>query len=449
VKILVIGGGGREHAICHALSRDESVTAVYCAPGNPGIAQVAELHPVDAMDPGAVAALAVQLDVELVVVGPEAPLVAGVADAVRAAGIACFGPSREAAQLEGSKAFSKDVMAAAGVPTAESFVCTTVAEAERALDAFGPIYVVKDDALAAGKGVVVSADRGEALAHVRDCLERPGGGQVVIEAYLDGPEVSLFAITDGSTVLPLLPAQDFKRIGDGDSGPNTGGMGAYSPLDWAPAGLVAEVLERVLQPTVDELRRRGTPFAGLLYAGLALTGRGVRVVEFNARFGDPETQVVLPLLRTPLAGVLLRAATGTLSGQEPLTWHDGAAVAVVLASAGYPASARSGDVISGVRAAEMLSAPTGGSVTVYQAGTAADEAGALVTAGGRVLAVTGYGRDLARARKLAYAAVTEISFDGSQHRTDIAGAALAGEVRAAWESADDPRAARGGEASPV
>jgi phosphoribosylamine--glycine ligase len=431
VKILVIGGGGREHAICVALSKDESVTALHCAPGNPGIAEVAQLHPVDALDPAAVTALATGLGVDLVVVGPEAPLVAGVADAVRAAGIACFGPSKEAAQLEGSKAFSKDVMAAAGVPTAESFVCATVEEGERALDAFGPTYVVKDDALAAGKGVVVTDDRDAALEHVRECVSRPGGGRVVIEAFLDGPEVSLFAITDGTTVLPLQPAQDFKRIGDGDSGPNTGGMGAYSPLDWAPAGLVDEVMERVLQPTVDELRRRGTPFAGLLYAGLALTSRGTRVVEFNARFGDPETQVVLPLLKTPLAGVLLRAATGALADQEPLSWHDGAAVTVVLASDGYPAKSRSGDVIRGVRAAEMLSAPTGGSVTVYHAGTARNAEDELVTAGGRVLAVTGRGRDLAGARKMAYAGVTEIGFDGAQHRTDIAAAALAGKVRAA------------------
>ncbi len=431
MKILVIGGGGREHAICVALSKDESVTALHCAPGNPGIAQVAEPHPVDALDPAAVASLAVDLGVDLVVVGPEAPLVAGVADAVRAAGIACFGPSGEAARLEGSKAFSKDVMAAAGVPTAESFVCTSLEEAEHALDAFGPTYVVKDDALAAGKGVVVTDDRQAALDHVRDCVSRPGGGQVVIEAFLDGPEVSLFAITDGRTVLALQPAQDFKRIGDGDSGPNTGGMGAYSPLDWAPAGLVDEVLERVLRPTVDELRRRGTPFAGLLYAGLALTSRGTRVVEFNARFGDPETQVVLPLLKTPLAAVLLRAATGTLADQEPLTWHEGAAVAVVLASDGYPETSHSGDVIRGVRAAEMLSAPTGGSVTVYQAGTALNAEDELITAGGRVLAVTGYGRDLARARKLAYAGVGEIAFDGARCRTDIASAALAGKVRAA------------------
>jgi phosphoribosylamine--glycine ligase len=430
VKILVIGGGGREHAICVALSKDESVTALYCAPGNPGIADVAEVREVDPLDPAAVAALARELDADLVVVGPEAPLVAGVADRVRAAGIACFGPSRAAAQLEGSKAFSKEIMAAAGVPTAESFVCATVAEAERALDAFGAPYVVKDDALAAGKGVVVTEDRDAALAHARACVERDGG-RVVIEAYLDGPEVSLFGITDGTTVLPLLPAQDFKRIGDDDQGPNTGGMGAYSPLPWAPAGLVREVLDRVLQPTVDELRRRGTPFAGVVYAGLALTSRGTRVVEFNARFGDPETQVLLPLLRTPLAGVLLRAATGTLDQQEPLRWHDGAAVTVVLASAGYPESSRNDDVIRGVRAAEMLSAPTGGSVAVYQAATARNADGELVTSGGRVLTVTGRGRDLEGARKMAYAGVTELTFDGAQHRTDIASAAVAGKVRAA------------------
>ena len=438
MKILVIGGGGREHAICLALSKDESVTALHCAPGNPGIAGiagvpgVAQTHPVDQLDPAAVTALARELAVDLVVVGPEAPLVAGVGDAVRAAGIACFGPSGAAAQLEGSKAFSKDVMAAAGVPTAESFVCATVEEGARALDAFGPTYVVKDDSLAAGKGVVVTDDREEALAHIRDCVTRPGG-KVVVEAFLDGPEVSIFAITDGTTVLPLQAAQDFKRIGDGDAGLNTGGMGAYSPLDWAPEGLGAEVLERVLQPTVDELSRRDTPFVGLLYAGLALTSRGTRVVEFNARFGDPETQVVLPLLRTPLAGVLMRAATGTLADQEPLTWHDGAAVTVVLASHGYPVSSRSGDVIRGVRAAEMLSAPTGGSVTVYHAGTALDAEGALVTAGGRVLTVTGRARDLAGARKLAYAGIGEVTFDGAQHRTDIAAAALAGKVRAASE----------------
>lgn len=306
MKVLVIGGGAREHALCRSLSLDPDVTALYCAPGNAGIAEVAELHPVDALDGGAVARLATDLGAELVVVGPEAPLVAGVADAVRAAGIPCFGPSGEAAQLEGSKAFAKDVMAGAGVPTARSYVCTTPAEIDAALDAFGAPYVVKDDGLAAGKGVVVTDDVEAARAHALAC------DRVVIEEFLDGPEVSLFAITDGTTVLPLQPAQDFKRALDDDEGPNTGGMGAYSPLPWADPKLVDEVMESVLQPTVDELRRRGTPFSGLLYAGLAITSRGVRVIEFNARFGDPETQVVLARLKTPLAGVLLGSANGTL-----------------------------------------------------------------------------------------------------------------------------------------
>lgn len=306
MKVLVIGGGAREHALCRSLSLDPDVTALYCAPGNAGIAEVAELHPVDALDGDAVARLATDLGAELVVVGPEAPLVAGVADSVRAAGIPCFGPSGEAAQLEGSKAFAKDVMAGAGVPTARSYVCTTPAEIDAALDAFGAPYVVKDDGLAAGKGVVVTDDVEAARAHALAC------DRVVIEEFLDGPEVSLFAITDGTTVLPLQPAQDFKRALDGDEGPNTGGMGAYSPLPWADPKLVDEVMDSVLQPTVDELRRRGTPFSGLLYAGLAITSRGVRVIEFNARFGDPETQVVLARLKTPLAGVLLGSANGTL-----------------------------------------------------------------------------------------------------------------------------------------
>ncbi|HEU5353303.1 MAG TPA: phosphoribosylamine--glycine ligase [Actinocrinis sp.] len=417
MKILVIGGGGREHAICHALSLDESVTALYCAPGNPGIAAVAELREVDALNPDAVANLATELGADLVIVGPEAPLVAGVADPVRAAGIAVFGPSKAAARLEGSKAFSKDVMAAAGVPTAEAFVCSTAEEAARALDAFGPPYVVKDDALAAGKGVVVTEDRDAALAHANAC------GRVVIEEYLDGPEVSLFALSDGTTVLPLQPAQDFKRVGDDDAGPNTGGMGAYSPLPWAPGNLVADVLERVLQPTIDELRRQGTPFVGLLYAGLALTKRGLRVIEFNARFGDPETQVVLPLLKSPLAQLLHHAATGTLSEVEPLQWHDGAAVTVVLAASGYPGAPRGGDRITGIDAAEAT-----GAVTVYQAGTATNGEGDLVASGGRVLAVTGRAADLASARDLAYVALSRIELPGAHHRTDIAAKAISGLI---------------------
>ena len=410
MKVLVIGGGAREHALCRSLSLDPDVTALHCAPGNAGIAEVAELHPVDPLDGGAVARLATDLQADLVVVGPEAPLVAGVADAVRAAGIPCFGPSAEAAQLEGSKAFAKDVMAGANVPTARSYVCTTAAEIDEALDAFGAPYVVKDDGLAAGKGVVVTSDLAEARAHALAC------DRVVIEEYLDGPEVSLFAITDGVTVLPLSPAQDFKRALDGDEGPNTGGMGAYSPLPWADPKLVDEVMGSVLQPTVDELRRRGTPFQGLLYAGLAITGRGVRVIEFNARFGDPETQVVLARLQTPLAGVLLNAANGTLDNEAPLNWRDEAAVTVVVASHNYPGTPRTGDPIEGLDEVAAQDAPH---AYVLHAGTRLD-GDAVVSAGGRVLSVTATGEDLTQARERAYAAVGRIRLDGSQHRTDIA-----------------------------
>lgn len=416
MKVLVIGGGAREHALCRSLSLDPDVSALYCAPGNAGIAEVAELRPVDALNGTAVARLAAELGVGLVVVGPEAPLVAGVADSVRAAGIPCFGPTAAAAQLEGSKAFAKDVMAAAGVPTARSYVCTTPEEVDAALDAFGAPYVVKDDGLAAGKGVVVTADRDAARAHGVAC------DRVVIEEYLDGPEVSLFAITDGVTVVPLQPAQDFKRALDGDEGPNTGGMGAYSPLPWADPKLVDEVMELVLQPTVDELRHRGTPFSGLLYAGLAITGRGTRVIEFNARFGDPETQVVLARLRTPLAGVLLNAANGTLDSEPPLSWRDDAAVTVVIASHNYPETPRTGDPIEGLAEVAEQDAPD---AYVLHAGTRQD-GDAVVSAGGRVLSVTATGSDLAQAREKAYKAVARIRLDGSQHRTDIAARAAEG-----------------------
>ncbi|UUN27824.1 phosphoribosylamine--glycine ligase [Streptomyces sp. FIT100] len=410
MKVLVIGGGAREHALCRSLSLDPDVTALHCAPGNAGIAEVARLHEVDALDGAAVAALAGELRADLVVVGPEAPLVAGVADAVRAAGIPCFGPSREAAELEGSKAFAKDVMAVANVPTARSYVCTTPEEIDEALDAFGAPYVVKDDGLAAGKGVVVTDDLEKAREHALSC------DRVVIEEYLDGPEVSLFAITDGETVLPLQPAQDFKRALDDDEGPNTGGMGAYSPLPWADPKLVDEVMETVLQPTVNELRRRGTPFSGLLYAGLAITGRGVRVIEFNARFGDPETQVVLARLKTPLASVLLNAAKGTLADEPPLNWRDDAAVTVVVASHNYPGTPRTGDPIEGLEAVVEQDAPH---AYVLHAGTRKD-GDAVVSAGGRVLSVTATGANLAQARERAYAAVGRIRLEGSQHRTDIA-----------------------------
>ncbi|WP_328748581.1 phosphoribosylamine--glycine ligase [Streptomyces sp. NBC_00285] len=418
MNVLVIGTGAREHALCRSLSLDPDVSAVHCAPGNAGIAEVAELHPVDALDGDAVSALAQRLGADLVVVGPEAPLVAGVADAVREAGIPVFGPSGEAAQLEGSKAFAKDVMAAAGVPTARSYVCATPEEVAEALDAFGAPYVVKDDGLAAGKGVVVTSDLEVATAHANACVGTTPGqpGRVVIEEFLDGPEVSLFAITDGDTVLPLQPAQDFKRALDADEGPNTGGMGAYSPLPWADPKLVDEVLQTVLQPTVDEMRRRGTPFSGLLYAGLAITSRGVRVIEFNARFGDPETQVVLARLKTPLAGVLLAAATNNLADLAPLRWSEDAAVTVVVASHNYPGTPRTGDPITGLDEVAEQDAPH---AYVLHAGTKRD-GDAVLSAGGRVLSVTASGQDLTEARERAYRAVARIRLDGSQYRTDIA-----------------------------
>jgi phosphoribosylamine--glycine ligase len=425
VKILVIGTGAREHAIIHSLHREtasgSAAHELHAAPGNPGIAGLATLHEVDPLDGTAVAALAEQVGAELVVVGPEAPLVAGVADSVRAAGIPVFGPSGEAARLEGSKSFAKEVMAAAGVPTAMAHVCTDVTELAAALDAFGAPHVVKDDGLAAGKGVVVTDDRAAALAHGEACLA--GGGTVVVEEYLDGPEVSLFCISDGAKVVPLVPAQDFKRVGNEDEGPNTGGMGAYSPLDWAPSGLVDEVMARVAQPTVDEMARRGTPFSGVLYVGLALTSRGTRVVEFNARFGDPETQSVLARLLTPLSEVMLAAALGKLGELEPLRWRREASVTVVVASEGYPELARSGDQITGIEDAEALPG-----VHVLHAGTGLSETGELVSAGGRVLSVVALGTDLADARRRAYEGVAKIDLKGSHHRTDIALKAERGEV---------------------
>ncbi|MEJ2577928.1 MAG: phosphoribosylamine--glycine ligase [Kineosporiaceae bacterium] len=420
MKVLVIGSGAREHALVRALSADPAVDAVLCAPGNAGIGLLADCRPVDAADPGSVADLATEVAADLVVVGPEVPLVAGVADAVRERGIACFGPSAQAARLEGSKAFAKEVMAAAGVPTAMAHVCTTLDEVREAFDAFGAPYVVKDDGLAAGKGVVVTDDTAAAFAHAAACLDRPGG-RVVVEEFLDGPEVSLFCLTDGRTVVPLAPAQDFKRVGDGDTGPNTGGMGAYSPLPWAPDGLVDDVVARVAQPCVDELARRGTPFAGLLYCGLALTSRGVRVVEFNARFGDPETQVVLARLATPLGGLLRAAATGTLDQSPELRWRDEAAVTVVVAAERYPATPRTGDPIGGL--AEAGDVP---GAWVLHAGTRHGADGQVLSAGGRVLSVVGIGVDLAAARDTAYTAVRLVDLDGSHHRSDIAEVAAAG-----------------------
>ena len=408
MRALVVGSGGREHALALALARDPEVGEVHAAPGNPGIGEVATLHQVDPMDGAAVAALATSIGADLVVVGPEAPLVAGVADAVMAAGIACFGPSRDAARLEGSKAFSKDVMAAAGVPTAGSRTCSTPEEVAAALDAFGAPYVVKDDALAAGKGVVVTNDREDALAHAAGC-ER-----VVVEEFLDGPEFSIFVVCDGTVGRPLLPAQDFKRIFDGGRGPNTGGMGSYAPLSWLPDGTVETVMAQVVEPTLAEMRRRGAPFVGCLYVGLALTASGPRVIEFNCRFGDPDIQPVLALLTSPLGGLLRAAAAGDLSAVPEPTFAGGAAVTVVMASAGYPEGSSKGDVIVGT---ETLAVET--DVDVIHAGTARTEAG-LVTAGGRVLAVRATGTDVADARAKAYEGISSISFPGAHWRHDIA-----------------------------
>jgi phosphoribosylamine--glycine ligase len=416
VRILVIGSGAREHAIARALRRDPSVTDLHVAPGNAGTARLATNHPVTPADPALVLALAGEVHPDLVVIGPEVPLVAGVADALRAGGFATFGPSADAARIEGSKAFAKDVMAAAGVPTAASVAVTEAAMIDAALDRAGAPYVVKDDGLAAGKGVVVTGDRATAAEHARAVLE--SGHPVLVEQFLDGPEVSLFAVCDGTTAVPLLPAQDFKRVGDGDTGPNTGGMGAYAPLPWAPDDLVATVARTVLDPVLAEMSRRGSPFSGLLYAGLAITANGPAVIEFNCRFGDPETQVVLELLDTPLAGLLLAAATGDLAQQPPLRWRDGSSVTVVVAAENYPRRPVVGDVITGADADGVL-----------HAGTALDDAGRLVSAGGRVLSCTASGPDLASARDAAYAQVRGVGLRGSHHRSDIAARAIAGEIR--------------------
>lgn len=417
LTVLVVGSGGREHALALALRRDPSVVALHCAPGNPGTASIATNHPVDPEDGAAVAALARAVGASLVIVGPEAPLVAGVADAVRAAGIACFGPSAEAARIEGSKQFAKDVMNAAGVPTAASRYCATLDEARTALVEFGPPYVVKADGLAAGKGVIVTPDFEAALEHAAASLP------LVVEEFLDGPEVSLFAITDGVTALALQPAQDFKRVGDGDTGPNTGGMGAYTPLPWAPAGLVDEVMAKVIQPTVDEMARRGTPFSGLLYAGLALTSRGLRVVEFNCRFGDPETQAVLAMLDSPLGHVLFAAASGTLAEVGQLAWKPGSALIVVMAARGYPGTPEKGGPISGPR---LFASDD--NVHIVHAGTALDAEGRLVAAGGRVLGVVAQAASLAEARRDAYAAVDALDFPSGFCRRDIALKAERGEI---------------------
>jgi len=423
MRILVIGSGGREHALLKGLAADPATTDLHVTPGNAGMAGLATVHAdagkVD--DADAMVALARDIAADLVVIGPEIPLVAGVADALRDAGIRVFGPGRQAAQLEGSKKFAKEVMEAAGVATARAeqlLPGADPAEIEAALDRFGPTWVVKDDGLAGGKGVVVTPEREAALAHVAAVHEL--GNPVLLESFLDGPEVSLFCLVDGETVVPLLPAQDHKRAHDNDEGPNTGGMGAYTPLPWLPADGVQRIVDEVCVPVAKEMVRRGTPYSGLLYAGLAWGADGPSVVEFNARFGDPETQAVLALLETPLAGLLDAVASGTLASHPPLAWRDAYALTVVLAAADYPASPRTGDVITG----DLLD----DAAKVLHAGTSRTDSGDLVSAGGRVLNILGVGPTLAAAREDAYATIAEIDLDGSFYRTDIALPAVEGRI---------------------
>jgi phosphoribosylamine---glycine ligase len=419
MRILVVGGGAREHALVDALAAHPDVERLLALPGNAGTAARAENVPgIPVTDTARLAAFAEREGVDLTVVGPEVPLVAGIADHFMDRGLAIFGPTAAAAQLEGSKAFAKEVMAAAGVPTARAEVFTDPAEALRALDDFGPPWVVKADGLASGKGVTVTSDPEAARAAVKAILVGrvlgEAGSRLLLEEYLDGPEASLFALSDGRSVVPLAPARDYKRVDDGDQGPNTGGMGAYSPLADFPESLVDEVRRTILEPTIAELAARGVRYQGLLYAGLALTARGPRVVEFNCRFGDPEAQVVLPRLASDLTELLWATAEGTLGG-EKVAWDPRSCVTVVLAAGGYPGSYRRGLEIRGVEEAQRRP-----DVRVYHAGTSRDSAGALRTAGGRVLAVTALGGDLAEARSRAYAAAGLIHFDGVHYRRDIA-----------------------------
>jgi len=411
VKILVIGSGAREHTIIKALLRDTEEHAILAAPGNAGISADAEIVGLNPANPKVVTEFAVTSDVDLVIIGPEAPLVAGVANALRKAGVAVFGPDKEAAAIEGSKSFAKDIMAAAGVPNGKAWTVSTEDELTAALDASGSPYVVKADGLAAGKGVLVTEDREAAIEHATFYLQH---GDVLVEEFLDGPEVSLFFVSDGQRIVPLSPAQDYKRAFDGDEGPNTGGMGAYSPLPWLEDGFVESVTTTIAQPVVDELARRGTPFIGLLYCGLIVTEDGVKVIEFNARFGDPETQVVLARLESPLAPLLYAAATEMLDSVEPPRFSDQCALTVVLASEGYPENPVTGREIVG-----LDTLPTDPHVSIAHAATAWDGSDLLAT-GGRVMSVIATGATFADARKSAYDTLESISLEGSHYRRDIA-----------------------------
>ena len=402
MRILVVGSGAREHAIIKALIRTGTKASdIVCAPGNPGIAKEVEIRGgIDATDRLEVVKVALEERIELAIIGPEAPLVAGVADALREQGVAVFGPSQEAAQLEGSKQFAKEIMAAADIPTGMARMCDTLKDVEDAMDLMGAPYVIKADGLAAGKGVLVTHDRIEALEHAENYIL----DGVLVEEFLAGQEVSLFFLADGKTVMPLSPAQDYKRAFDGDEGPNTGGMGAYSPVPWIEPGFIEEVRQNIAQPTVDEMRRRGTDFVGLLYCGLIVTDRGIRVIEFNARFGDPETQVVLRRLTSDLADLLLRAATGKLEDGPAPEFSNSPAVTVVLASEGYPTRPAPVRELHGVESAEAIDG-----VEVCFGGQT-----------GRVASVVGTGESFQEARTLAYEGISRLQLEGSHHRSDIA-----------------------------
>jgi phosphoribosylamine--glycine ligase len=422
MRVLLVGSGGREHALAWGLARSPSLGELHAAPGNPGIAALAECHDVAVGDLAGLTALADRVRADLVVIGPEAPLVAGLADRLAAAGIAAFGPSAGAAEIEGSKAFAKEVMAAAGVPTAPCTICDTVGAAQLAIAEAGGRVVVKADGLAAGKGVTVCDDAAEAEQAVRECLVdgRFGGAgaRVLIEQRLEGPELSMLALCDGEAVLPLAPARDYKRIADGDRGPNTGGMGCISPVPGADAALVEEIAETIHRPVIAELARRGVPFRGCLYAGLMLTADGPSVIEFNARWGDPETQVIVPRLDGDLLEALFLTASGRLA-DAALDVSPDACVSVVLAARGYPDAPERGAEITGIEDASEVDG-----VIVFHAGTARDDEGRPTVAGGRVLNVSGRGPDLAAARDRAYQAAELIAFDGMQLRSDIGEAAL-------------------------
>ncbi len=417
MRILVVGSGGREHALTWKLALNPTVDKIFAAPGNAGIGEVAQCEPLDIGNVDVLADFVDANGIDLTIVGPEAPLVAGLADELASRGHAVFGPSKAAARIEGSKAWAKDLMVKAGVPTAESVTVTSMEEGLAALDRFGAPVVVKADGLAAGKGVTVAPDRASAEEALRSCLVDlafgEAGSKVVVEEFLEGEELSILCLTDGRTVLPLVPAQDFKRAFDGDAGPNTGGMGSYSPVAHMPSDIVDRAAREIFTPTVRALEQAGSRFVGCLYGGLMITADGPKVIEFNCRFGDPETQAIIPRLSSDLAELLLACVEGNLGLYRPV-WTNDACVVVVLASGGYPGDYETGVPIEGLGAVEGIRG-----VEVFHAGTARRD-GKITTAGGRVLAVSALGRDLTAARERAYEAVATIRFEGMHHRTDIA-----------------------------